>query len=209
MTVSRTLAGGLHVKPELQERVLRAVEELGYRRNENARSLRPGQASGLIGVAIANLSNPYYANFALGVEEVAADHGRRIILGNTGEDAGRERQLVSDLLGRKVEGLVLVPSGGGAAHLSRSRLGGVPPVLASRAVEGIDVDTVLLDDVAGAEAGTRLLLDAGHTRIGFLGNAASGFTSARRFRGFEAAFVAFGLAPDRTSTDRTAHQEQP
>ena len=88
MTVSRTLAGGKNVRPEVQDRVLEAVHELGYYRNENARSIRPGQASGLVGVAITNLGNPYYGNFALGVEEVAAQYGRRIVLGNTGEDTG-------------------------------------------------------------------------------------------------------------------------
>ena len=66
MTVSRTLAGGVNVRPDLQERVLTAVAELGYHRNENARSIRPGQPSGLIGVAITNIANPYYSTFALG-----------------------------------------------------------------------------------------------------------------------------------------------
>lgn len=196
MTVSRTLAGGVNVRPDLQQRVMAAVAELGYYRNENARSLRPGQPSGLIGVAITNLANPYYGNFALGVEEVAAEHGRRIILGNTGEDPGRERQLVSDFIGRQVDGLVLVPSSGDAAHLQQERLGDVPLVLASRRVPGLDVDTVLLDDVGGAYRGTVSLLDAGHTRIGFLGNRSSVFTGERRFRGYEQAMTERGAPID-------------
>ncbi|WP_026923531.1 LacI family DNA-binding transcriptional regulator [Glycomyces arizonensis] len=192
MTVSRTLAGGRNVRPDVQERVMAAVRELGYYRNENARSLRPGQPSGLVGVAITNLANPYYGEFALGVEEVAAEHGRRIILGNTGEDAARERQLVSDFIGRQVDGLVLVPTTGDAAHLRPERLGDVPLVLASRRVPGLDVDTVLVDDVGGAYRGTVSLLDAGHTRIGFLGNRSSVFTGARRYRGYERAMLERG-----------------
>jgi LacI family transcriptional regulator len=195
MTVSRTLAGGLNVRPDVQEKVLQAVRELGYHRNENARSLRPGQASGLIGVAITNLGNPYYGNFALGVEEVAAEYGKRIVLGNTGEDPARERQLIADFLGRQVEGLVLVPSGGDAAHLQPERLGDVPLVLASRRVYGIDVDAVLLDDVGGAYRGTRSLLDAGHTRIGFLGNLRSVFTGQRRYEGYARALAEQGIEP--------------
>ncbi|MDN3241590.1 LacI family DNA-binding transcriptional regulator [Glycomyces tritici] len=196
MTVSRTLAGGVNVRPDLQARVMAAVRELGYYRNENARSLRPGQPSGLIGVAITNLANPYYGNFALGVEEVAAAHGRRIILGNTGEDAGRERQLVSDFIGRQVDGLILVPTSGDAEHLQPERLGDVPLVLASRRVPGLDVDTVLLDDVGGAYRGTVSLLDAGHTRIGFLGNRSSVFTGERRYRGYEQAMTERGAPID-------------
>ncbi|HEY9323324.1 MAG TPA: LacI family DNA-binding transcriptional regulator [Agromyces sp.] len=196
MTVSRTLAGGSGVRPDVQKRVRAAVRELGYHRNENARSLRPGQSSGLIGVAITNLGNPYYGNFALGVEEVAAESGRRIVLGNTGEDPERERQLIADLIGRQVEGLVLVPSGGASDHLQAAQLGDVPLVLASRRVDGLDVDTVLLDDVGGAQRGTATLLDAGHTRIGFLGNVRSVFTGQRRYEGFVRALAERGIRPD-------------
>lgn len=196
MTASRTLNGGRNVRPDLQERVMAAVRELGYQRNENARSLRPGQPSGLIGIAITNLANPYYGSFALGVEEVAAEHGRRIILGNTGEDAGRERQLVSDFIGRQVDGLILVPTSGDAEHLRPERLGDVPIVLASRRVPGLEVDTVLLDDVGGAYRGTISLLDAGHTRVGFLGNRTSVFTGERRYRGFEKAMTERGVDID-------------
>ena len=196
MTVSRTLAGGANVRPDLQERVLAAVSELGYRRNENARTLRPGQASGLIGVAITNLGNPYYGNFALGVEEAAAETGRRIVLGNTGGDPARERQLVADFLGRQVEGLVLVPSGGPSDHLRPERLGDVPLVLASRRIYGLDVDVVLLDDVGGAYRGTLALLDAGHKRIGYLGNVSSAFTGTRRYEGYLRALEERGIHPD-------------
>lgn len=196
MTVSRTLAGGANVRPALQEKVFNAVRELGYHRNENARSLRPGQASGLIGVAITNLGNPYYGNFALGVEEAVADTGRRIVLGNTGGDPARERQLVADFLGRQVEGLVLVPSGGPSDHLQPERLGDVPLVLASRRIYDLDVDVVLLDDVGGAYRGTLALLDAGHTRIGYLGNVSSAFTGARRYEGYLRALEERGIRPD-------------
>lgn len=187
MTVSRTLAGGKNVRPDLQKRVLAAVRELGYHRNESARSLRPGQPSGLIGVAITNLGNPYYGTFALGVEEVAATHGRRILLGNTGEDTGREKQLVAEFIGRAVEGLIVVPSGSSAPHLKPDALHETPLVLASRTVRGVQADSVVLDDVGGAYRGTTALIDAGHTRIAYLGNVTSVYTGKRRFAGYRKA----------------------
>jgi len=195
MTVSRTLAGGKNVRPEVQSRVHEAVRQLDYHRNENARSLR-GQRSGLIGVAITNLGNPYYGNFALGVEEIATQHGRRILLGNTDEDPVRERQLVADFVGRQVEGLILVPSGGDTSHLLQDVLRGTPLVLASRIADGLQADTVLLDDVGGAYRGTKVLLERGHRRIGYLGNVTSVFTEQRRFEGFERALSEFGMSPD-------------
>lgn len=199
MTVSRTLAGGKNVRPELQEQVWKAVAELGYHRNENARSLRPGQSSGLIGVAITNLANPYYGDFAIGVEEVATRHGRRILLGNSGEDRERERQLLADFIGRQVEGLVVVPAAGGnggSAHLGPAALADTPLVLASRLVPGIDASAVILDDEGGALEGTRLLIAAGHARVGYLGNLSSVFTGQRRFKGFSRAMNEAGLKVD-------------
>lgn len=189
MTVSRTIAGGEHVRPEIQARVQRAVRTLGYHRNDNARRMRVSNRSGLVGVAITNLANPYYASFALGVEEIAAQHGLRIIIGSTGEDVERERRLVADFVGRQVEGLVLVPVGTGTEHLQRQALGGVPLVLASRALDGVDADAVLLDDTGGAYAGTTALVEAGHRSIAYLGNVASVSTGRRRFAGFSQALA--------------------
>jgi LacI family transcriptional regulator len=196
MTVSRTLSGGLNVKPEVQQRVMAAVAELGYHRNENARSIRPGHSSGLIGVAITNIANPYYSTFALGVEEEAALTGRRILLGNTSEDEAREAELVGDFLGRRVDGLIVVPAGTSSVHLAHSQNQGVPVVLASRRIDGLAADSVVLADDDGAFRGTTALIDRGHIRIGYLGNALSIFTGEHRHAGFVRAIEARGLRVD-------------
>lgn len=197
MTVSRVLRGGKNVRGELVDRVHASIELLGYRRNEQARSLRPGQRSGLIGVAITNIANPYYAEFVLGAEEVANAAGRGLLLGSTGEDVVREARLVSDFIGRQVEGLIVVPAGA-RAHLVAERLGGTPLVLASRAVAGLSVDTVLVEDVTGAYEATAALVSDGHTRIAFLGTTTSVFTGRRRWEGFQLAMTEAGLEIDPT-----------
>lgn len=193
MTVSRTLSGGHNVREEVQARVMESVEALGYTRNENARSLRPGQSTGLVGIAITNLGNPYYGSFALGVEDIAAQHGAQILLGNTAEDPVRERELVSEFLGRQVDGLIVVPTGVESDHLRPSHLGRVPLVLASREIPGLDVDVALLADEEGAYEATRTLLARGHRRIGFLGFHTSIFTTQRRFDGFSRALREAGV----------------
>ena len=196
MTVSRVLSGGKNVRPQVRERVERAVAELGYYRNENARSLRPGHRSGLIGVIITNIANPYYADMQQGIEEVATAHSRRILVGNSREDVSLERQLVADFIGRRVEGLVVVPADPGSSeHLAAESLSGIPVVLASRAVDDLDFDTVLIDDVGGAFQATTRLLEEGHRRIAFLGIRGSLFTGRRRYEGFRQAHEAFGVEP--------------
>ncbi|KQO63440.1 LacI family DNA-binding transcriptional regulator [Curtobacterium sp. Leaf261] len=193
MTVSRVLSGGKNVRPALREHVEQVIAQVGYHRNENARSLRPGHRSGLIGVMITNISNPYYAGVVQGIERVVAATGRRILVGTTNEDAELERQLLSDFLGRQVEGLVVVPVGQDAERFRPERLHGVPLVLASRTVEGVAADSVLIDDVHGAQQAAETMLDEGHRRIAFLGNKETVSTGQRRLVGFRSALDARGV----------------
>ena len=196
MTVSRVLAGGKNVRPAKMELVLAAIAELGYRKNENARSIRPGQRTGLIGVIITNVANPYYADLQLGVEEIVTARGFRLLVGNSGEDSARERQLVADFIGRQVDGIILVPSAGEHSHLSPKAVGDIPLVLASRQLNGVHADTIVIDDIAGAFEGTRTLIREGHSRVAFVGNLVSLFTSRRRYEGFVLAHTEAGLDVD-------------
>jgi LacI family transcriptional regulator len=187
MTVSRVFAGGNNVRPQLRLRVERAALELGYRRNENARSLRVHK-SGLIGVTITNIANPYYAELQRGIEEVAAHAGRRILVGNSNEDPELERQLIAEFIGRRVEGLIVVPADSAhAQHLRPDLLGNTPMVFASRPVPGLDVDTVLIDDIGGAYEATSRMLEEGFRRIAYLGTRTSVLTGQRRLEGYRRA----------------------
>ncbi len=205
MAVSRALGDGKGVRPEVREHVLEVAARLGYRRNENARSIRPGHTSGLIGVAITHINNPYYGNVVLGIEDAVGAVGKRILLGTTGEDPVREAQLVSDLMGRQVEGLIVVPSGGEAEHLRSPQLLRTPLVLASRQLEGIETDAVVVDDVGGAIAGVDAALDRGLHRIAYLGYAASTFTGERRFSGFRQALARRAVPLDDGLVRRDLH----
>lgn len=193
MTVSRVLHGGAGVSEPTQARVLASVEELGYHRNEVARSLRVGRNTGLVGLVVTNLGNPFYSQLALGVEEVFGAQDIRAVLGNTGDDLDRERRMVDDLVGRRVDGMIVVPSGSDHSHLDPGRLRGVPVVLAARPPAGPPLDCVLVDDFAGARAATDKLIADGHKRIGFLGLPPATWTGSERFRGFCVALEAAGV----------------
>jgi LacI family transcriptional regulator len=194
MTVSRVLKDE-NVSAETRARVLAAVRELGYRRNEVARNLRLGRPSGMIGLVVTNLGNPFYSQLALGAEQVAEEHGLRLVLGNTAGQVQREHELVDDLVSRRVDGMIVVPAGSLHQHLEPAVLGGVPIVLAASPPAGIDVDTVLVDDFGGARAATARLLADGHRAIGFLGNPPALYTGAERFRGYWSAYEEAGLTP--------------
>ena len=184
MTVSRVLNGGENVRPALRRKVDLAVSKLDYRRNEAARSIRPGQRSRLVGVIITNISNPYYARVVSGIESVIGRSGRRLLIGISHSDLEQEKELVRDIIGRQVEGLIVVPSGAEAAHLSPLRLGGIPVAIASRPLEGIEADMVTVDDLGGAEQGVGRVLATGRRRVAFIGAGAEVATAERRLAGF-------------------------
>ncbi len=196
MTVSRALRDDPRVSPETKIRVLGAVDALGYRRNEAARNLRLGRSSGLIGLVVTNLANPFYAQLALGVEAMAAESGARVLLGNSGEDVARERQLVQDFASRRLDGIIVVPAGGDHRHLHPAQLAGIPVVLAASPPVRFEADAVLLDDFAGSWDATRHLIEAGHRKIAFLGLQASTWTGSERFRGYCAALEEAGIPLD-------------
>lgn len=201
MSVSRVLSGTGYVSPEMRRRVQRSVARLGYRRNENARSLRPGQRTGLVGVIVTNIDNPYYAQVLLGIEHGLDASRRRILVGMSHGDPGREARLVSDFVARQVEGLVVVPSGGNDSLATQ--IGDLPVVLASRADRHVRADTVVIDDEAGSYEGVRVLIAEGHRRIAFLGNAPIVDTSERRFAGFRRALTDAGLTVSTDLVDRS------
>lgn len=196
MTASRALHQSLRVSPSTRTRVLAAADELGYRRNELARNLRLGRTSGLVGLVVTNLANPFYSLVSLGVESVLGEHGLKVVLGNTGEDVQRERRLVEELTARGVDGLIVVPAGGDHSHLSSRNVGGAPVVLAARPPSNLVADCVLVDDFGGAREATARLLRGGQERVGFLGLPASVWTSSERFRGFCVALDEAGIALD-------------
>lgn len=211
MTVSRTLRGDARVTEERRSRVLAAVAELGYRRNDIARSFSGRSSSGVIGLAITNLGNPFYSELALGVQQVAADHGLQMMIGSTEEALDKERALVDDFASRRVDGLIVVPSSREEHHhLDPAGLLNVPVVLAAAPPEGLALDSVLLDDFGGAREAARRLCIEGHRRIGFLGLPGTLWTGAERLRGYRAAHEELGhpvderLIRDITPTDAAA-----
>ncbi len=193
MTVSRTLREDPGVSTATRARVMEVVAALGYRRNAAARNLRLGRSDGLIGLILTNIANPFYSQLALGVEAAAAERGMRVVLGNSGEDQARERQLVHDFASRRLDGVVAVPAGNDHSHLDPKQLGGMSVVLAASPPVKIDVDAVLLDDFSGTWEATRQLIAQGHQRIAFLGLPASTWTGSERFRGYCAAMEEAGI----------------
>ncbi|MFF4196419.1 LacI family DNA-binding transcriptional regulator [Nonomuraea sp. NPDC001831] len=186
-TVSRVVNGEPGVHPATAERVRAAIDRLGYSRNESARVLRTGMTA-TIGLVIEDVADPFYAGLSRAVEDVVIDHGCLLLSGSSGEQPGRERELVETFCARRVDGLIVVPAGDDHAYLRGELEAGTPVVFADRPPEpGIEVDTVLADNAGGAEQAVRHLLTHGHHRIAFLGDDPAIYTAARRLAGYRRA----------------------
>lgn len=195
-TVSRVFNREPNVRPDVRERVEEAAVRLGFRRNIVAKNLRTGSTASSVGLVIADLLNPFYAAIAAAVEAVANRHLATMIIGSSGEDQLRERQIVTGLLDRHVDGLIVVPTGGDHGYLEPQRRLGVHVVFVDRPATGIEADAVVLDNVDGARRATDHLLGLGHRRIGFVGDSADVPTARERLAGYRLALDAAGVEFD-------------
>ena len=195
-TVSRVVNGEAGVREETVERVSTAIRRLRYRRDDIASTLRRRTTSASIGLVIEDLANPFYSLVARAVEDAASMRQSVLITGSSEGSADLERQLIDTLLGRRVDGLIVVPEPVDHAFLTRDRDAGTPVVFLDRPPVGLDADSVLLDNRGGARAAVSHLVAQGHRRIGLVGDPASLWTAAERLCGYREALAEAGIAED-------------
>lgn len=167
-TVSNVLNQPEKVAPATVARVARAVEEVGFVRNDAARQLRAGYSSS-IGLVVLDVRNPFFTEVARGAEEEASRHRLSVILGNSDEDASREARYL-DLFGeQRVRGVLISPIGDVTEKLRRLREHGTPAVLVDRSSDAADFSSVTVNDVGGGLLAGRHLIELGKRRIAFVG----------------------------------------
>lgn len=165
-TVSHVINKSRNVSDDTRERVLAAVDSLKYRRDGIARSLRVSQTS-TIGLIISDISNPFFADLVRGIEDAVHEHGHdyNIVLCNTEENDERERRSFDLVIEKRIDGLIMAPSGGNADYLKDLVGGSMPIVFVDRSLAGIDVDSVIVDNRDSAARLVKHLIGLGHRRI--------------------------------------------
>src|SRR3954469_2307744 len=186
-TVSRVLRNDRYVSEEVRLRVERAVAEVQYVPTPLARTFRSGSDNG-IGVAVPDISDPFFAALTHGVETVARARGSAVIVTSLGDDHARERPGLEALLGRRLAGLIATPISRDQSYLN-PWLSQTPVVFVDRAPRGIKADSVIEDDIAGARKATAHLLGHGHRRVAFVGDSLGIATTIRRLKGYQEALV--------------------
>lgn len=191
-TVSRVINRERYVSPATADRVLAAAAELGFRPNGMAREFQAGARSRTIGFITGDVANPFYARLAKGAESVLKRHGYQLMTASTDEEPSRERELILDMVDRRVGGLLLVSADIDHGALGRERANGTPVVFLDRPPIGVDGDAVVIDNQRGIAAAVEHLVTLGHERIGLIGDLSRLSTHRERIAAFEASMRTAG-----------------
>lgn len=183
MTVSRYFNNPTVVSPQTQERVRKAVEELGYMPNEIARSLAKGNTK-VISLIITDITNSFFTTLARGVEDEAQKQDYIITLGNTDEDIQIEQRYLSAIASRQVDGVIITPAPGSEHNLQLLEDRQIPAVLVDREIPAANFDIVRGDTFKGAQKLVEHLFDQGYEKIAFIGGSARASSLEHRLAGY-------------------------
>lgn len=191
-TVSRVINNDSRISEKTKERVLLAIKKLGYTPNAIARGLKTKRTYTL-GMLIPDITNPFFAEIARGVEDAANKNNFNVILCNTDDKPKKERTYLEILREKRVDGLIL-----GTAHikdksileLERQKF---PYMLISRNIERLDKNCIIIDDVAGGIMATEYLIKLGHQRIAHITGPLQTRSALNRLKGYKLALKKYGI----------------
>jgi len=195
-TAARALNSYGYVGDETARKVQAAAGKLGYRGNRLAQALRNGQLP-IVGCILGDIQNPFFARIAHDIEVLARECGYNLVIGSSEEELGQEVSLLASLRSLSIRGFIVAPtSADNNAHLQGLIAESVPLILIDRVAEGVDCDSVVVDNEGGARKAVEYLIAMGHRRIGLLQDDMRIFTSRERMTGYQTALGAAGIAPD-------------
>ncbi len=186
-TVSNVLNRPDMVAESTRQRVVDAIRELGYVRNDSARQLRAGR-SRTVAIVVLDVSNPFFTDVVRGAESAVEAAGAVVVVCNSGEDVGRERRHLDLLEEQRVQGVLITPVDGRRdSRVEQLVRRGTPVVLVDRSSGQRDRCSVAVDDVLGGRLAGEHLRGLGHTRVAFVGGPLSIQQVTDRRQGFESA----------------------
>jgi LacI family transcriptional regulator len=194
-TVSNVLNRPSYVNAETRRRVLDAIEALEFIPRRASRQFRPGRERTL-GLALADMGNPFFVDVALGAETAAKELGVGVVIVHNGEDVGREEQNLDLLVQQRVHGIMITPVDERNPRLERLVERGVPIVYVDRISGDRPCCWLATDDLKGGRLAGEHLIESGHRRIAFVGDSGISRQVEQRCQGLRDAVADAGLPDD-------------
>ncbi len=194
-TVSLVIGGSSLVAELTRERVSGAMAELGYIYHRGAATLR-GAKSGVLGMVINDLSNPFFVELAIGIEEACQGGAYIPFLANVAENPVRQLQVIRSMREHGAAGLVVSPAIGTSLDELKALVTGMPVVQVMRRLPGLKASLVAPENREGARKATAHLIAAGHDRIAFVGGLTSMVVRDERLAGYRLALEEAGIPLD-------------
>ncbi len=191
-TVSRALNDSPLLSQATKERVRLVAAEMGYLHSAAARSLKTNRSQ-VLGVILNHIDDPFFGEILQGIEEIGQENGYSLFIAASQNDRARERHIVQVMREHRVDGVVICSA---LFSLEQSRefsKYGIPIVVVNNQAAEDYRFSIYHDDIDGSRQVTRHLIDLGHRRIAYLGNATAGRTNIDRLSGFEQELAAHHL----------------
>jgi LacI family transcriptional regulator len=198
-TVSRVLNSKIktnRISPKTAQLVLEAAKELNYRPNQLARGLRLKKTH-TIGLVVPDISNPFFAHVTRMIQKNAYEFGYSMIVCNTDEDIETEIEQIYLLRGKGVDGYIIMPVGVENDHIIELMEFDKPLVLLDRCFDGLETNSVVVDNYSGSYQATHYLIQQGHKRIAIIQGLINTSTNSDRVKGYKDALIKNGISIDK------------
>lgn len=191
-TVSRALNNYPEVNEDTKKRIIKVANEMGYQPNAIAQGLVKNETK-TIGLMIPDITNPFFPEVAIGVEEAASEAGYTVFLVNTNWDEKRELDSFNVLSQKQIDGLIIAPSSENSKHLEKILHRGIKIVFLGRRLYYKNSASVIIDNEIGMYKAVEYLIKKGHKNIVFLGGKKELSVNQERLNGYKNALKIYGL----------------
>lgn len=195
------------ISDEMTKRIREMADKLDYQPNNAARSLRSGR-SRTIGVVVSDISNSFFAEICRKIEDDASRFNYTVIFGSSDENADKFRNVVEVLLGKGVDGLILVPCEGSEAYIEEIYGLNIPLVLIDRTIDNPEISRVVLNNQKASAMAVEHLVESGYKRVAMVSYAMRLSNICDREKGYESTMERLGLK-DRMQIYRIDFHERP
>ncbi len=191
-TVSRALNDSPLLSQATKKRVRQAAAELGYLHSAAARSLKTNRSQ-VLGVILSHIDDPFFGEILQGIEEIGQESAYSLFIAASQNDRLRERQIVQVMREHRVDGVIICSALFSPEQSRQFSSYGIPIVVVNNQAAEDYRYSIYHDDIDGSRQVTRHLIDLGHRRIAYLGNATAGRTNIDRLSGYQQELAAQGL----------------